>query len=439
MDLEHTGCASSLSSSPAPLLGLAAITRMAYNGDDLAPLVQNLLIRLGQNQGDAAALIDLSIVALIQGDRNRRLALQKLALQRQKLYTHQPALATTHSLRVLALAAPGDFMANTPVEFLLEKTGAILDVLYVPPDAELPMQLPDHDVAFVAVAESDENQDVLSKLAQVASSWPRPLINQPHRIAVLTRDGAWSALHDGPGMFFPKNIRLDRKTLTAVAHGFEPLEPLVGGGGFPIIARRVGSHAGEGLARVRDREELTRFLNEQTAQNFYIAPFVDYRSADGLFRKYRIALIDGVAYAVHMAVSKNWMVHYLNADMIGNEANRAEEERFMARFDEDFALRHAGALDYIVKKTGLDYILLDCAETRDDKLLIFETGTAMIVHSLDPVETFPYKVPQMNKIFDAFERMLHRRMTLWRQQSEGGAVPTMIAPGQASLPRGRPI
>jgi hypothetical protein len=411
MDVERPGCPTPLG-RPAPLVGLATITRMAYNGDNLAPLVQSLLVRLGQDQGDAAALIDLSIVALIQGDRNRRLALQKLALQRQKLYTHRPALAIPDPIRVLALAAPGDFMANTPVEFLLEKTGAILDVLYVPPDADLPTQLPDHDVAFVAVAESDENQDVLSKLAQVASSWPRPLINQPHRIAILTRDGAWTALHDGPGLFFPKNVRLDRETLTAIAHGVEPLEPLLGGDGFPIIARRVGTHAGEGLAKIRDREELSRFLSEQSAQKFYLAPFVDYRSADGLFRKYRIALIDGVAYAVHLAISKHWMVHYLNADMVGNEANRAEEEQFMARFDEDFARRHATAFDHIVKKTGLDYILLDCAETCDDELLIFETGTAMIVHSLDSIETFPYKAPQMNKIFHAFERMLRGRITL---------------------------
>ena len=77
-------------------------------------------------------------------------------------------------------------------------------------------------------------------------------------------------------------------------------------------------------------------------------------------------------------------------------------------FDEAFARRHAQALEGVHERAGLDYLLLDCAETADGDLLIFEVGTAMIVHSLDPVEVFPYKAPQMEKIFSAFERMLRR-------------------------------
>jgi hypothetical protein len=110
-----------------------------------------------------------------------------------------------------------------------------------------------------------------------------------------------------------------------------------------------------------------------------------------------------------MAISRDWMIHYLNADMFDNEANRAEEARFMASFDEQFATRHADALAEVHRRTDLDYVLLDCSETRDGKLLIFEVGTAMIVHMLDPAAVFPYKPPQMEKIFEAFERMLRRK------------------------------
>jgi len=31
----------------------------------------------------------------------------------------------------------------------------------------------------------------------------------------------------------------------------------------------------------------------------------------------------------------------------------------------------------------------------------------MIVHAIDPVEIFPYKQPQMRKVFFAFREMLH--------------------------------
>ena len=31
----------------------------------------------------------------------------------------------------------------------------------------------------------------------------------------------------------------------------------------------------------------------------------------------------------------------------------------------------------------------------------------MIVHSMDPPDLFPYKRPQMDKVFKAFQAMLH--------------------------------
>jgi hypothetical protein len=36
----------------------------------------------------------------------------------------------------------------------------------------------------------------------------------------------------------------------------------------------------------------------------------------------------------------------------------------------------------------------------------------MIVHDMDPPDLFPYKKPQMRKVFDAFEAMLRRRAGL---------------------------
>src|SRR6185436_15896363 len=113
------------------------------------------------------------------------------------------------------------------------------------------------------------------------------------------------------------------------------------------------------------------------------APFVDYRSADGLFRKYRIVLIDGRAYASHMAISSDWMIHYLNAGMMESEEKRTEEARFMADFDRGFATQHSEALRAIAERFALDYIPFDCGETPDGKLLVFESWTNMVVHSMD--------------------------------------------------------
>ena len=81
----------------------------------------------------------------------------------------------------------------------------------------------------------------------------------------------------------------------------------------------------------------------------------------------------------------------------------------MASFDDDFAQRHRAAFERLYERIGLDYFAIDCAETVDGRLLLFEADVAMIVHAMDPPELFAYKQPQMRKVFDAFQAMLRRR------------------------------
>ena len=141
-------------------------------------------------------------------------------------------------------------------------------------------------------------------------------------------------------------------------------------------------------------------------REFYVARFIDYRAADGLFRKYRIVIIDGQPYACHMALSTKWMVHYLNAGMADSADKRAEEARWMERFDQEFAPRHHQALRGIAERVGLDYLVIDCAETAGGELLLFEVDSGAVVHAMDPVEVFPYKPSQMHRIFTAFRALL---------------------------------
>jgi glutathione synthase/RimK-type ligase-like ATP-grasp enzyme len=176
---------------------------------------------------------------------------------------------------------------------------------------------------------------------------------------------------------------------------------------FPIIARPVGSQAGHDLDRIANAEELAVYLERVPAEEFYVSPFIDYSGADGQFRKVRVALLDGVPYVSHMAVSSHWMVHYLNAGMYEDAAKRREEEAFMDRFDQ-FVQRHAAALRAIHQRSGLDYLCIDCAETRDGELLIFEIDHVMVVHSMDSLELFPFKHVHMAKLRHAFEDYLYR-------------------------------
>jgi hypothetical protein len=387
-------------------IGLPKLAKMAFDGLDLAPVWNALVRRVTEEADDAAALLDLSIIAQLQGRPRDHLALQSTALKLRRVYRRPPAVHTERPLRLLAFMAPGDFMANTPLEFLLEGSSIVLDMMYVVPGELLP-ELPEHDVALVAIDESDETLPVLHQISELVRPWPRPVINAPDRIARLTRAGTWELLRSAANVVIPMNVRIDRTQFSLISSGDISIESILDGSGFPIIARPSWSQAGMGLVKLEDVSAINGYLREWAESEFYIAPFVDYRSSDGLFRKYRIALINSLPFACHMAISQNWMIHYLNADMKNDPAKRAEEARFMANFDCDFAVRHATAFKEIASRTGLEYLPIDCGETQDGKLLVFEVGPGMIVHAMDPPDLFPYKRLQMEKVFKAFQAMVH--------------------------------
>jgi len=154
---------------------------------------------------------------------------------------------------------------------------------------------------------------------------------------------------------------------------------------------------------------LTSYLAERQESEFFVSRFVNYASADGMFRKYRLAVIDGKAYGCHMAIAEEWKIWYLNADMAVSVPYRTEEALFLQEFDQSFGLRHASALKAMIATIALDYVTIDCAETRDGELLIFEADHTAIVHDMDPPSVYPYKSAQMQKLFAAVQAMFYRR------------------------------
>jgi hypothetical protein len=391
------------------LIGLATLARAAFAGTDLTPLKAQLLDRVTKDENDANALLDLSVVLQLMGQREGGVSVQALALGIQQVYrlrySESPA-----GLRLLAFLAPGDLAENNVLEFLLEGSDITLYLLYVAPDLPLPSMLPEHDLAMVAVTESDRNRPLLQHIEKLVKFWPRPVLCSADRIARLSRDRVCSLIPSAPGLVVPCTARVERETLERIARGELPVTEIVRDGDFPIIARPVDSQKGRGLARLDRADTIPDYLRARPERAFYVARYVDYRGRDGQFRKYRIVLIDGRPYVCHVAITENWMVHYLSAGMVESAEKRAQEAQafahFDADFDEGFACRHQAAFQTIAERLDLAYVGLDCGETIDGELLIFEVDSGMTVHAMDPVDIFPYKQPQMRKVFGAFRRML---------------------------------
>lgn len=396
----------------ADRIGMAKLAKMAFDGKNLRPLWADLIAKLLDGTASAGEGIDLSLIAQLLGDKPAGLAIQHQVLLSHRLF-RSPCRAGNPRLRVLALAAATDMGSNTPIEFLLEDLAVELVILYVIPEAELPVPLPDHDVAIVIASDSEDCREALASIDAVASRWPRPLLNPPRLVGNLDRDKLHRLLQGIDGLQIPATHAATREQLSEGSPGSDAAF----GFAFPLIIRPRGSHAGVGLAKIDDAASMQRYLDARQEQEFFISPFVDYAGDDGLFRKYRVVFVDGRPYACHMAIADRWDIWYLNAGMSRSESKRLEEATFMGTFEIGFGRRHQTAMAAVAARLGLDYFILDCAETKTGSLLIFEADNTAVVHNMDPPEVYPYKAPQMRKIFEAFAAMLERRVAAGRERA----------------------
>lgn len=385
-------------------IGIAELTQLAFAGDDLTHIASQLLIENTKNPMNAGALMDLSIVEQLRGNLKAGLDYQSSALEISQIFSMKKEAQS--NLRLLVLAAPIHMGGNTPIEFLLEGSGISITTLFVLPNTQLPFPLPEHDLVFVAApGDADHTRRFLLEIQRHTHKWRAPLLNNPDFIVELERDRLCNTLSNIPNLVSPLTVRCLRSTLVEAERGETSLEDAL-----PILVRPVGSHAGRNLEKITRVEEIGAYLNTCEDQEFFITQFVDYRSVDGLFRKYRIVFVDGKPFACHMAISDQWKIWYLNADMQNSPAKLAEEKDFMAGFDEEFGARNKNALEGIAQQVNLEYFGIDCAETREGYLVVFEADNALIVHDMDPKDIFPYKAPQMKKVFTAFEKMLRAKV-----------------------------
>jgi hypothetical protein len=375
--------------------GLAALTRPIFQSKNYNLTVDALYERIENNPTDAAALLDLGMLHQLLGMQEQGLFIQQDALKLQQHFTVKSN--TDEPIKLLALMQPGTFQENTPVEFLVENSKIQLEILYILPDSPLPDTVPEHDVMMIGIGYTQISHALLVRMIPWVAAWKKPVINKPEHILKTSREALKSSLESADGVFIAAIQRLNRaETAKYTSH-------------FPILIRPLDSHAGRDLQKIDDDASLLNYLEHVADESFFITEFVDYRKPDGLFYKYRIVLISGKPYIAHMAMNDHWMIHYLNAGMKEDAKKREKEAESMASFHSDFAVRHAGAFEQMHQRLGLEYLIMDCGETPNGELFVFEADTIMIVHDMDDEEIYPYKKPAMKVLFDAFENFVQTR------------------------------
>ncbi|MGB0897869.1 MAG: hypothetical protein ACPGSN_01370 [Psychrobium sp.] len=182
--------------------------------------------------------------------------------------------------------------------------------------------------------------------------------------------------------------------------------------GFPALVRPLGSSTGIGLVKFEDKESLDQYLSQNSGEVLNICPFIDFQSRDGLYRKYRVFVIDGEIYPEHCVAHNHWNVHSSSrlTLMQDNEELRQQEQAFVNDLSTVLSPAHQATIKQIHKKLSLDYFGIDFSFTHDGELLVFEANAGMRVNT-DYLKDFTYLVAPITKIIDAFKQMITYRIT----------------------------
>ena len=85
-------------------------------------------------------------------------------------------------------------------------------------------------------------------------------------------------------------------------------------------------------------------LAELPGEDLTVLSYLDARGLDGKVRKYRVMMIDGGLYPLHVAISSHWKIHYFTADMADHPEHRAEDAEFLENMAGVLGpTRHGGA------------------------------------------------------------------------------------------------
>lgn len=297
-------------------------------------------------------------------------------------------------LLLLAAARGG----NVPWRNLIDDRCFATTVLFAD-FADPRAKLPAHALLVNAIGDADAAAGALEAATGLLAGSLAPVINPPSRVAATGRAENARRLGAIPGVVAP---RVERRPRGA---------PPPAAARFPLLLRSPGFHTGQNFLRVDAPGDFAAAAAALPGEELLVIEYLDARGADGLARKYRVMIIDGAPYPLHLAIGADWKQHYFTSDMACSPAHRAEEAMFLADMKAVLGRRALAALRAIGQALGLDYAGIDFALTPSGDVLLFEANATMLIDPAPPGPLWDYRRPAIAAAQAAARAMLRRRAT----------------------------
>jgi Flp pilus assembly protein TadD len=347
------------------------------------------------HQGLGAVLSDL-------GDR--RAAREHFAIGfRNHAVSTLPYRGTKPPVRLLQLVSSGG--GNIPTAAFLDDC-TFQTTVVVADHLDPQASLPPHQLVFNAIGDADLCQPALEAATRLMARATVPVINDPRAVMKTGRIDNAVRLRGVPGVVTARTTAMPRALLA----GSDGVAALARHGHvFPLLLRSPGYHTGRNFIQVGNADELSAAAASLPGDELLVIEYLDARGRDGNARKYRVMMIAGEIYPLHLAISGNWKVHYFTSDMAEQPDHRAEEAIFLGDMRAALGDKAMHALHGIRDALGLDYAGIDFGLSPDGDLLLFEANATMVIAVPGPDERWAYRREAIGGVIDAVVAMILRK------------------------------
>jgi glutathione synthase/RimK-type ligase-like ATP-grasp enzyme len=316
-----------------------------------------------------------------------------------------PYRGSAPPVRLLQLVSSGG--GNIPTAPFLDDrlfSTTVIVADYVEPS----LTLPPHQLIFNAIGDADLCRNALEAAIKLVARSHASVINDPRAVMQSGRIDNARRLAALPGVVTPKTLSVGRDLLAA-SRGKRWIADQ--GFAFPLLLRSPGYHTGRNFILVEKENQLVEAAAGLPGDELLVIEYLDARGKDGSARKYRVMMIGGEFYPLHLAISRNWKVHYFTSDMADRPDHRQEEHAFLRDMRGVLGDRAMTGLAAIGDALGLDYAGVDFGLGPDGDLLLFEANATMVIAAADSDPRWAYRRNAIGAAIEAVVALVRERAT----------------------------
>jgi len=249
------------------------------------------------------------------------------------------------------------------------------------------------------VSDPDQNPKVLENLVRLFGFYRGQVVNDPAKVLLTAREIVADRLRGIPGLIVPAIARIKAGRTASLERTLERA-----GIAWPAIVREAGTHAGRISGLAHNPQQVAAMIRNRS--DYFVTSFVNFRSPDLLFRKYRVFFIGKRHVFRHLLHGMHWNIHAKNrlGFRPGDPAMIAEEKHIL---EHGLPAKVNDVLEAVRETVGLDYFGIDFGIMPDGDVVLFETNATMNFFPFSDLPCFDYVRACLKPAQDAVNELLY--------------------------------